>query len=304
MRLCCFHMPGHGTHFGVEDQGSVYDLTALATSPADPRFSVGNWMAWASESGTHISALVGSALDQQSSPLTWAELDREPSAEHAYLAAPLEAQEVWGAGVTYRQSREARERESASRAVYAKVYDAERPELFFKATPHRCCGPNDWIGVRADSAWTVPEPELAIVLSPTLKLIGFTICNDVTARDTEGENPLYLPQAKTYSHSCALGPAIVLAADIPDWKQLTIGCRILRQGKTVFEAQTETRRMKRTLEELVGYLGRANTFPQGVILATGTGIVPPDDVALKGGDVVEIAVEPIGVLRNSVRVVE
>src|SRR5579884_777403 len=187
------------------------------------------------------------------------------------LLAPIDRQEVWAAGVTYKRSREARERESVGAAAfYDKVYGADRPELFFKATPHRVAGPGGRVHVRRDSRWTVPEPELALVLSPHLKVVGYTVGNDMSARDIEGENPLYLPQAKVYDHACALGPVITLADGMPPFDRVAVHLTIERLGERVFDGTTHLGEMARSCADLVKWLGRDNTFPHGVILLTGT----------------------------------
>jgi 2-dehydro-3-deoxy-D-arabinonate dehydratase len=217
------------------------------------------------------------------------------------LLAPLDRQEVWAAGVTYKRSQEARERESVGAArFYDLVYSADRPELFFKATPHRVVGPGDRVRIRRDTKWGVPEPELALVLSPTLKVVGYTIGNDMSARDIEGENPLYLPQAKVYDHCCALGPVVTLAEAMPPLDKVQIHLTIERRGDKVFTGSTGVAQMKRKPEELVPWLARDNSFPCGAILLTGTGIVPPDDFTLHAGDVVHIDITGIGKLTNLV----
>jgi 2-dehydro-3-deoxy-D-arabinonate dehydratase len=217
------------------------------------------------------------------------------------LLAPLDRQEVWAAGVTYKRSREARERESAGAArFYDLVYGAERPELFLKATPHRVVGPGGRVRIRRDSRWSVPEPELALVLSPHLKIVGYTIGNDMSARDIEGENPLYLPQAKVYDHCCALGPVVTLAGGMPRLDRVAIRLTIERRGERVFDGSTTLGEMHRTCEDLVQWLGRDNSFPHGAVLLTGTGVVPPDDFALAAGDLVSIDVGGIGKLVNLV----
>jgi 2-dehydro-3-deoxy-D-arabinonate dehydratase len=214
---------------------------------------------------------------------------------------PIDRQEVWAAGVTYKRSQEARERESVGAArFYDLVYSAARPELFFKATARRVVGPGDRIHVRRDSRWSVPEPELALVISPHLKLVGYTIGNDVSARDIEGENPLYLPQAKVYDGSCAVGPVVTLADALPPLDQVAIRLTIERGGGKAFEGATSAGRMARTFADLIGWLGRDNSFPDGVILLTGTGVVPPDDFTLASGDVVHIDITGIGRLTNVV----
>ena len=217
------------------------------------------------------------------------------------LLPPLDEQEVWAAGVTYKRSREARERESAGAArFYDLVYNAERPELFFKATPRRVVGPGAAVRIRHDSRWNVPEPELALVVSPRLKIVGYTIGNDMSSRDIEGENPLYLPQAKVYDGSCSLGPVITLAGALPPPESVTIRLTITRGGAVVFEGSTSLAMMKRSLEDLVSWLGRENTFPDGVVLLTGTGIVPPDHFTLEKGDDIAIEISGIGCLKNRV----
>ena len=217
------------------------------------------------------------------------------------LLAPIDRQEVWAAGVTYKRSRQARERESAGAggaSFYDKVYTAQRPELFFKATPHRVSGPGDRVRIRRDSRWSVPEPELALVLSPRLRLVGFTIGNDMSARDIEGENPLYLPQAKIHDHCCALGPVVTLAESLPPREQVAIRLTIQRSGQTVFDGSTRISEMARSLEDLIDWLGRENSFPTGVILLTGTGIIPPDEFSLAPDDQVHIDITGIGRLTN------
>jgi 2-dehydro-3-deoxy-D-arabinonate dehydratase len=232
------------------------------------------------------------ALDTARSPLTL---------EQVGLLAPVDRQEVWAAGVTYIRSREARERESVGAAVfYDKVYSAARPELFFKAPASRVSGPGAPVHVRRDSKWSVPEPELALVISPSLQLVGFTIGNDMSARDIEGENPLYLPQAKMYDRACAVGPVITLAGALPAADQTVIRLQIERGGQNVFDGSTRISSMARKFEELIDWLGREMSFPDGALLLTGTGVVPPDDFTLQAGDLVHIDVTGIGRLSNPV----
>lgn len=218
------------------------------------------------------------------------------------LQAPIGNQEVWAAGVTYYRSREARIQESKSAGggdFYDRVYDAERPELFFKATPHRVVGPNGKVAIRDDSSWSVPEPELALLISPNGKIIGYTIGNDMSSRSIEGENPLYLPQAKVYDRSCALGPCILLAPE-PLPSSTEINLEIMRGGRSEFAATTTLASMKRDPASLVEYLYRSNSFPAGCFLLTGTGIVPPDSFTLAPGDEIRIAITGIGTLVNAV----
>jgi 2-dehydro-3-deoxy-D-arabinonate dehydratase len=222
-----------------------------------------------------------------------------PLPDGARLAAPVESQEIWGAGVTYLRSKVGREEESELDAgIYGRVYVAERPEVFFKSAGWRVRGPAEPIAVRADSAWNAPEPELALVLTAGLEIGGFTIGNDVSSRSIEGENPLYLPQAKIYDGSCALGPAVVVDPD--RGPPFDIRMTVLRDGSVAFEGATTTERMKRSFDELTSCLGTAVEFPVGAILLTGTGIVPGREFTLTPDDVVRIEVDGLGVLENPV----
>ncbi|MDB4914307.1 MAG: 2-hydroxyhepta-2,4-diene,7-dioate isomerase [Gemmatimonadetes bacterium] len=216
------------------------------------------------------------------------------------LRAPIESQEVWAAGVTYFRSRTARIEEShdaGSGTFYDRVYSAERPELFFKAAGWRVRASGGTIRIRRDATWNVPEPELALYINSVGKIIGYTIGNDVSSRDIEGENPLYLPQAKVYDGSCALGPCVLVTDDaLP--AETPIAISIVRAGAEVFQGETSISQMRRTPVELVEYLYREMSFPRGAVLLTGTGVVPPDGFTLQSGDRVDIRIEPIGVLSN------
>jgi 2-dehydro-3-deoxy-D-arabinonate dehydratase len=218
------------------------------------------------------------------------------------VLAPIGTQEVWAAGVTYFRSRTARMEESKDAGggtFYDRVYEADRPELFFKATAWRVRGPRASIRIRRDARWNVPEPELALCVNARGEIVGYTIGNDVSSRDIEGENPLYLPQAKVYDGSCALGPGLYVTSD-PLPPETAIEIRITRGKDVVFEGSTALSQMRRKPEELVEYLYRETSFPAGCILLTGTGIIPPDEFALRRGDLVEITIEPIGTLSNTV----
>jgi 2-dehydro-3-deoxy-D-arabinonate dehydratase len=220
----------------------------------------------------------------------------------ADLLPPIGSQEVWAAGVTYFRSRDARMEESKSAGggdFYDRVYAAERPELFFKATPHRVVGPNGKVAIRDDASWSVPEPELVLLVSPAGKIIGYTIGNDMSSRDIEGENPLYLPQAKVYDRSCALGPCILVSKE-PLPSSTEIQLQILRAGKLEFSGATSLKELKRDPVQLVQFLYRNNSFPSGSFLFTGTGIVPPDSFTLKLNDEIRITIPPIGTLTNVV----
>ena len=218
------------------------------------------------------------------------------------LLPPIGGQEVWAAGVTYFRSRDARMEESKSAGggdFYDRVYHATRPELFFKSAPHRVVGPGASVAIRDDASWSVPEPELTLFVSPRGRIVGYTIGNDMSSRDIEGENPLYLPQAKVYDRSCALGPCL-LVSDTPLPASTEISIEIVRGGATVFSGSTTLKEMKRKPEDLVEYLYRNNSFPHGCFLMTGTGIVPADSFTLKPGDEINITIPPIGTLVNTV----
>jgi 2-dehydro-3-deoxy-D-arabinonate dehydratase len=216
------------------------------------------------------------------------------------LRAPIDEQEVWAAGVTYLRSRDARMEESTQRDVYDRVYDAARPELFLKATPNRVAGPGEAVAIRGDSDWDVPEPELALVLNARGELVGYTIGNDVSSRSIEGDNPLYLPQAKVYSRCAGLGPLIVTADELTNASDVAITLTIRRNGEILFADETSTSRMHRTFADLIEYLFRDNEFPRGVFLMTGTGIVPPSEFTLQDGDEVTVRIPEIGSLVNPV----
>src|ERR1700685_1025998 len=220
----------------------------------------------------------------------------------ATVLAPVAGQEVWAAGVTYYRSRNARMDESKDAgggSFYDRVYAAERPELFFKATGRRVVGTGGAVRIRSDAKWSVPEPELTLLINPAGTIIGYTIGNDMSSRDIEGENPLYLPQAKVYDGSCALGPCILLATE-PLSRVTAIRIEIMREGKSVFAGSTTLAELKREPRELAKFLFRDNSFPQGAFLLTGTGIVPGDDFTLAHGDTIRIEIDGIGTLENFV----
>jgi 2-dehydro-3-deoxy-D-arabinonate dehydratase len=220
------------------------------------------------------------------------------------LLTPVEGQEVWAAGVTYLRSKTARMEESDFSAnAYDLVYEADRPELFLKSLPEKVAGPSEAVGIRADAKWNVPEPELVLVVNSRKELVGFTIGNDMSSRDIEGANLLYLPQAKVYDRSCAVGPWVVLGASEAEAREWSIGVEIVRDDVAVFNGETSIDNIKRSFDELTDYLCRSQTFPNGAMLLTGTGVVPPDDFTLAAGDVIRITVSGIGVLENTVAVV-
>jgi 2-dehydro-3-deoxy-D-arabinonate dehydratase len=227
-------------------------------------------------------------------------MDGEP--DLGATLAPIGSQEVWAAGVTYYRSRTARMEESKSAGggdFYDRVYEAARPELFFKATPSRVRGHRQGVRIRRDSRWNVPEPELTLVITSSARIVGYTIGNDMSSRDIEGENPLYLPQAKVYDGSCAIGPGVLVTPDpLPPGTEVRL--TITRAGRTAFDGATTLASMKRQPSELVEYLYRDNSFPFGALMLTGTGIVPPDEFTLASGDEVAITIAPIGTLVNVV----
>ncbi|QRG66706.1 fumarylacetoacetate hydrolase family protein [Brevibacillus choshinensis] len=256
--------------------------------------------------------LVREADEEGKTPLAWIQgiiSSGEPipeMLEELELVVPLEAAEVWACGVTYERSRDARNYEATggkldASTFYDKVYEAQRPEIFFKSTAARTVGPGRDLYLRSDSNWQIPEPELGLVLSREGRIVGYTVGNDMSCRDIEGENPLYLPQAKMWKGSCSIGPAIRLVETVEDPYSFQIVCRIFREGEKVVEGSASTGQLKRKLDELVSYLLRDNTIFDGTVLLTGTCIVPPDEFTLLDGDRVEIEIEGIGVLSNPVK---
>lgn len=293
MRVARLRVPGEGTRLGLCEGEAVRALVAPDSSPLD---SFDALVELAGRENRPLTDTIA-RLRRREPAYSYRELDRPPSPEAPHLLSPVVPPEVWAAGVTYERSREARLAETTTVGIYDKVYDAERPELFLKATGSRCVGPNIPIGIRTDSRWTVPEPELAVVLNADGTVLGYTLGNDMSARDIEGENPLYLPQTKIYRACCSIGPTI-LVSDEPVERHLTLWCRIARAGREVFRGEVGTSRLRRPISELVTYLRRANDIPPMTVLLTGTGIVPPDEFACEEGDVIEIGAEEIGVLRN------
>lgn len=294
-KLIRFYHPEFGVRLGLMTGDTVYDL-------GDSFASVGEWL---QISAGRVAAAIEQLLAQvqQSTRAISAVEFKGASQDGLHWLAPVDAQDIWAAGVTYERSKDARQEEAVDGGdIYARVYRAERPELFFKAHGNNVVGPFGEVGIRGDASWSVPEPELALVLNPAMGVVGFTIGNDMSSRDLEGENPLYLPQAKVYTASCALGPGILLNPTT-EWLDTTIRLCIQRGGAVAFQGEVHTSRIRRTISELVSYLGRSNQFPYGVVLLTGTGIVPPGDFTLAAGDVVEITIDGIGTLVNAVKVV-
>lgn len=287
MRICQFTSGAETTpQFGVINGDQVIDV-AQAGGPSSLTEALGL------DRQAMMTVLANAASNGDGVPLA-----------SVTLAAPIDAQEVWAAGVTYLRSRNARMEESSQSDVYDRVYDADRPEIFLKATPSRVVGPGGSVGIRSDSGWDVPEPELVLLVNAGGEVVGYTIGNDVSSRSIEGENPLYLPQAKVYAQCAGLGPVVVLTDEIVDPTDLPIKLEIERDGDLLFSEETGTSRMHRTFGDLVTYLFRGNAFPAGVFLMTGTGIVPPSEFTLRDGDTVTITIEPIGSLTNAVERIE
>ena len=283
--LCRFVSSRHpDVRVGLVDGGSVRDLTAAGVHRLDELLERADSAAQLVEA--RRTSLPELPLDQ------------------IRLLTPVESQEIWAAGVTYLRSKQARMEESDfSARAYDHVYEAARPEIFFKAVPEKVVSPGEAVGIRRDARWNVPEPELTLVMNSSGALVGFTVGNDMSSRDIEGENLLYLPQAKIYSRSCAVGPWVVVGALEPDARQWTIRLEIQRGDEVVFIGETRIDQIKRRFGELIDYLFRSQAFPRGAMLLTGAGIVPPDAFTLAAGDRVRITISGIGTLENPVTVV-
>jgi 2-dehydro-3-deoxy-D-arabinonate dehydratase len=295
--LVRFYHPKTGgeARVGLLVEGTVYDISRAVPS-------ISSWLRQSAGRVASAIADLESLTPQAEGRFSIAEFG-SPLPDQPHLLAPVDGQEVWAAGVTYERSREARQEEARDGGdVYARVYFAERPEIFFKAQGWRVVGPGGEVGIRSDATWSIPEPELCVVFNPNMEVVGFTVGNDMSSRDIEGENPLYLPQAKVYTGSCAMGPGIVLNPATA-WPSAAIGLKIERGGSVVVEGEVHTSRIKRTLSDLAQYLGRSYSFPDGVALLTGTGVVPPSEFTLAAGDVVTLSIEGIGELKNRVKVV-
>ena len=298
MRLIHYHCPTRGGVWAV-CEGDADPIRDVATDAASRGAFLASLLQWPDPIAVLRLAAEGAGSADGPSLASLAAAAAEPGT--ALLLAPIDLQEVWAAGVTYMRSRVARMEESEGAArFYDLVYDADRPELFFKATASRVAGPNTPVCIRRDATWNVPEPEVGLVLSSTLRIIGYTIGNDMSSRDIEGENPLYLPQAKVYQRACGLGPAILLDDQPGEHRELAVKITIERDGQAAYTGEITTAQMKRRFAELVGWLGRDNVFPHGAILLTGTGLVPGSEFTLAPGDRVSITVPEIGTLTNTV----
>jgi len=284
MKICRFRQKGEEIRIGlVTDDSTVVDVTAAGVTRLFELLE-----------GEDSIRSLGELFSRQK------KLPRMQLSE-VQFCAPVERQEVWAAGVTYLRSKKARMEESNfSATAYDRVYDAARPELFFKSLAEKVAGSSEVVGIRRDSRWSVPEPELALVLNSKGRIVGYTIGNDMSSRDIEGENLLYLPQAKIYQHSCALGPWIEIGPSEEQARKWTIAISIIRAGEIAFKGETSVGQIKRNLTALAEYLFRSQSFPQGAVLLTGTGVVPPDHFTLQAKDEIEISISGIGTLRNAV----
>jgi 2-dehydro-3-deoxy-D-arabinonate dehydratase len=284
-RLCRFVAePLQDVRIGLVDGSTVRDLTDTGVRRLDD-------LLWRDDLAGQLAELRRAALPRK--PL-----------DQVRLLTPVESQEVWAAGVTYLRSKQARMEESDfSARAYDHVYEAVRPEIFFKSLPHKVVASGEDVGIRQDARWSVPEPELALVINPAGRVVGFSIGNDMSSRDIEGENLLYLPQAKIYSRSCAIGPWVVVGPSEQEARQWAVRLQIRRAEQVVFDGQTTIGQLKRTFDELVEHLFRSQAFPFGAVLLTGAGIVPDDTFTLHAGDAVRIMISGIGTLENRVVVV-
>lgn len=295
MKLTQFYDPGRGTGVGVVQDDTVLDLTEHTPEVE----TLNDLIRIAAVARLSLAELAGRMLDDNPEPTEYAYdvLDTAPDAGVPHLIMPLFPPEVWGFGVTYRRSAEFRDRD-AHETIYDRVYRSDRPEVFFKATAARCAGPNAPINIRSDSTLTATEPEFAYILGEAGEIIGYTLCNDVSAWDIERENPLYLTQSKVFAGCCAIGPVLVTPDELTDPYDVEIACEIIRGLSTVFTGRANTGQLNRRFEELNEYLYRDNPVPPGTVVSTGTGIMVPNDLCLMDGDLVRISAEAIGVLSN------
>lgn len=315
MKLIQFHLPQVGKRVGIVTRDAdVIDVTS-EESPG-----VLEALELAYQEGISLGVLLADIQEQVSSPapilmpppgedergtannegLTFHDLDVAPDENVPHLLAPIDAPEVWGCGVTYKRSADMRDDDS-EQDIYSRVYHAARPEIFFKATPARCVGPNGFIGIRSDSTLTATEPELAYVLDSDGEILGYTLCNDVSAWDIERDNPLYLPQSKIFYGCCALGPMFVTTSEVDAPYDLDMRCTVLRGEDVVYAGEVNTSQINWKFEQLTEFLMRDNPIPFGTVVSTGTGIIVPNDLPLAAGDVVEIEIDGFGTLSNPVK---
>jgi 2-dehydro-3-deoxy-D-arabinonate dehydratase len=315
MKLIQFHLPNLGKRIGIVTRESeVIDVTS------DESPSVLEVLELAYKERVSLGVLLADIQEKVSTPppmrftalhgaeptlvedngLTLEKLDVSPDEKIPHLLLPIDAPEVWGCGVTYKRSADMRDDDS-EQDIYSRVYHADRPEIFFKATPPRCVGPNGFIGIRSDSVLTAAEPEIAYVLDADGEILGYTLCNDVSAWDIERDNPLYLPQSKIYSGCCALGPMFLTTSEVDDPYNLQMKCTILRDEKEIYVGEVNTSQINWKFEQLTEFLTRDNPIPFGTVVSTGTGIIVPNDLPLAPSDIVQIEVEGFGTLSNPVK---
>ncbi len=297
MRLIQFFVPELGKRVGVVEGETVVDITEVAPTTLA-------LLERAIAEGKSFEAKAKEALEEAkergAQTVGFNSLQNPPSPDKPHLLLPIDAAEIWGAGVTYKRSAEERDLDSQT-DIYTRVYFSDRPELFFKATLHRCALPFGEIGVRGDSEFTAVEAEVAVVIGSDNRPVAFTLCNDVSAWDIERANPLYLPQSKIYAGCCSFGPMLVTAEQIADPYAIVVRCRVIRGDEVVFEGEANTAQLSRRYEDLIAFLRRDNPIPIGTVLTTGTGIMPPPEAALREGDIVEIESPQLGKLVNRVR---
>ena len=310
MKLIQFHQPGLGKRVGVvtrdeeiidvtsEETPDVLQLLQLANNEG---ISIGVILADVQEEVSQGDVLMfGPGNEGDNDKLKFADLDNHPDPDTLHLLMPLDPPEAWGFGVTYKRSADMRDKDS-DQNIYSRVYHAERPEMFFKGTATRCTGPNGAISIRSDSTFTAAEPELAYILGVNGEILGYTICNDVSAWDIERENPLYLPQSKIFTGCCAIGPMFVTPSEVDDPYHLNIKCQIFRNGQLAYQGEVNTSQINWKFETLTEFLRRDNPIPHGTVVSTGTGIITPEDMPLADGDIVEIEIDGLGKLSNPVK---
>lgn len=315
MKLIQFHLPNLGKRVGIvtrdeevidvtsEESPGVLEVLALAHQE---QMSLGVILADIQEKVATPAPMkfpsFADAENESAEPegLTLKKLDVAPAENVPHLLPPIDAPEVWGCGVTYKRSADMRDDDS-EQDIYSRVYHGNRPEIFFKATPSRCVGPNGFIGIRSDSELTAPEPELAYILDGTGEILGYTLCNDVSAWDIERDNPLYLAQSKVFRGCCALGPMFLTPSEVDEPYNLDMQCTVLRKADTIYQGEVNTSQINWKFEQLTEFLIRDNPIPLGTVVTTGTGIIVPNDLPLAPGDVVQIDIDGFGTLSNPVK---
>ncbi len=296
MKLIQFFVPELGKRVGVIEGEKVVDITEIApTTLALLEKAIVKRRSLEEEAKEALEE----AKSQNAQNFEFSSFQNPPAPDKPHLLLPIDAAEIWGAGVTYKRSAEERDADSQT-DIYTRVYFSDRPELFFKATLHRCAPPFGEIAIRSDSTFTAVEAEVAVVVGVDNQPVAFTLCNDVSAWDIERLNPLYLPQSKIYAGCCSFGPVLVTPEQIGDPYAITVKCRIIRDASVIFEGEANTSQLNRRYEELISFLRRDNLIPVGTVLTTGTGIMPPPEASLCEGDVVEIESPQLGKLVNKV----